>query len=108
MSTQVQGLSDNLEEINSRLGKLNQQLLDLQNSMPSLDATASGAGAAAPPPGLPSPPRNPLRLRELGRKSCGARHLREVSKPFPGSDEARLARAKLKELGVPITATASR
>src|SRR5260370_10819188 len=32
MSTQVQGLSDNLEEIKSRLGKLNQQLLDLQNT----------------------------------------------------------------------------
>jgi len=28
MSTQVQGLSDNLEEIKSRLGKLNQQLVD--------------------------------------------------------------------------------
>jgi predicted RNase H-like nuclease (RuvC/YqgF family) len=31
MSTQVQGLSDNLEEIKSRIGKLNQQLVDLQN-----------------------------------------------------------------------------
>ena len=29
MSTQVQGLSDNLEEIKSRIGKLNQQLVDL-------------------------------------------------------------------------------
>ena len=38
MSTQVQGLSDNLEEIKSRLGKVNQQLVDLQNSVQSIDA----------------------------------------------------------------------
>jgi tol-pal system protein YbgF len=48
MSTQVQGLSDNLEEIKSRLGKLNQQLVDLQNTMQSVDAKISGGGA--PPP----------------------------------------------------------
>src|SRR5215470_8741151 len=28
MSTQIQGVSDNLEEIKSRMGKLNQQLVD--------------------------------------------------------------------------------
>jgi len=48
MSTQVQGLSDNLEEIKSRLGKLNQQLVDLQNTVQSLDAKISGGGGAAP------------------------------------------------------------
>src|SRR3982074_3526014 len=42
MSTQVQGLSDNLEEIKSRLGKLNQQLVDLQNTVQSVDAKISG------------------------------------------------------------------
>jgi tol-pal system protein YbgF len=47
MSTQVQGLSDNLEEIKSRLGKLNQQLVDLQNSVQSIDAKIS-SGAASP------------------------------------------------------------
>ncbi|HSC46244.1 MAG TPA: tol-pal system protein YbgF [Candidatus Acidoferrum sp.] len=46
MSTQVQGLSDNLEEIKSRLGRLNQQLVDLQSSVQSLDAKVSGAGVA--------------------------------------------------------------
>jgi tol-pal system protein YbgF len=46
MSTQVQGLSDNLEEIKSRLGKLNQQLVDLQSAVQSLDAKVSGSGAA--------------------------------------------------------------
>ena len=51
MSTQVQGLSDNLEEIKSRLGKLNQQLVDLQNTVQSLDAKISGGGAGAAPTG---------------------------------------------------------
>src|SRR5262249_35292670 len=47
MSTQVQGLSDNLEEIKSRLGKLNQQLVDLQNTVQSLDAKISNGAAPA-------------------------------------------------------------
>jgi tol-pal system protein YbgF len=56
MSTQVQGLSDNLEEIKSRLGKVNQQLVDLQNTVQSLDAkmsggTPSGSGSSSPGPG---------------------------------------------------------
>src|ERR1700751_6372609 len=55
MSTQVQGLSDNLEEIKSRLGKLNQQLVDLQNSVQSLDGKISGAAAPAPATGLATP-----------------------------------------------------
>jgi tol-pal system protein YbgF len=54
MSTQVQGVSDNLEEIKSRLGKLNQQLVDLQNTVQSLDAKISGgapAGGSVPATG---------------------------------------------------------
>src|SRR5215468_8265513 len=46
MSTQVQGVSDNLEEIKSRLGKVNQQLVDLQNTVQSLDAKISSGGVA--------------------------------------------------------------
>jgi tol-pal system protein YbgF len=40
---------------------------------------------------------------ELGMKSSGIRDLREVVRRFPGSDEARRAQAKLKELGVSAT-----
>jgi tol-pal system protein YbgF len=202
MSTQVQGLSDNLEEIKSRLGKLNQQLVDLQNSVQSLDAKISGTtpapaasganpafstGASPSSSAVPTGPApsadtlysnglrditsgkydlarsefenylkyyadtdlasnaqfylgeifykqkqyvdavaaydkvltaypksfklGPARLRkgmaliELGQKTAGIRELREVVKRFPGSDEDRLARGKLKELGASVTAT---
>jgi tol-pal system protein YbgF len=208
MSTQVQGLSDNLEEIKSRLGKLNQQLVDLQNTVQSVDAKISGgattttsggvagsSGGMAPAPVGSAPsssgaapvgpapsadtlysnglrditsgkydlarqefqdylkfygetdlasnaqfylgeiaysqrnydqavsefdkvlnnyPKSfklaPARLRkgmaliELGQKTSGVRELREVVKRYPGTDEERKARAKLKELGVAVSA----
>jgi tol-pal system protein YbgF len=203
MSTQVQGLSDNLEEIKSRLGKLNQQLVDLQNTVQSLDAKISGgvaptvavpttspaavaqpmSGGAGPSPSGPAPsadtlysnglrditsgkydlarsefedylkyygdtdlasnaqfylgeiaysqrqysqsvseydkvltnyPKSfklaPARLKkgmallELGQKSQAIKELREVVKRYPGTEEERRARAKLKELGVAATA----
>ena len=79
MSTQVQGLSDNLEEIKSRLGKLNQQLVDLQNTVQSLDAKISGtapAPAATPtsgnygaPPATGAPVAGVIqRCQRLGRE----------------------------------------
>jgi tol-pal system protein YbgF len=209
MSTQVQGLSDNLEEIKSRLGKLNQQLVDLQNTVQSLDAKVSGGavapagsvpvaspGAAVQPMagGTPASPSGaaaggpapsadtlysnglrditsgkydlarsefqdylkyygdtdlasnaqfylgeiaysqrqyaesvseydkvitnypksfklaPARLKkgmallELGQKTQAIKELREVVKRYPGTEEERRARAKLKELGVAATA----
>jgi tol-pal system protein YbgF len=208
MSTQVQGLSDNLEEIKSRLGKLNQQLVDLQNTVQSLDAKISGTappstsptsnngfppsssgGGGVPASATPAGPapsadtlysnglrditsgkydlarqefqdylkfygdtdlasnaqfylgeiaysqRNydqavteydrvltnypksfklaPARLKkgmsllELGQKNTGIRELREVVKRYPGTEEERRARAKLKELGVTTSAVAA-
>jgi tol-pal system protein YbgF len=204
MSTQVQGLSDNLEEIKSRLGKLNQQLVDLQNTVQSLDAKISGgvapaavpassssgavaqplgggsaaAGPSGPPPSADTLYSNGLRditsgkydlarsefedylkyygdtdlasnaqfylgeiaysqrqysqsvteydkvltnypksfklaparlkkgmaLLEMGQKSQGIKELREVVKRYPGTEEERRARAKLKELGVAAAA----
>jgi tol-pal system protein YbgF len=207
MSTQVQGLSDNLEEIKSRLGKLNQQLVDLQNSVQNIDARLAGGnpngapagtptGAAAPatpgaaastapsgpPPSADNLYSNGLRdiqtgkydlarsefqdylkyygdtelasnaqfylgeiaysqhqyqqavaeydkvlnnypksfklaparykkgmaLIELSQKNAGVKELREVVKRYPGTEEERRARAKLKELGVAVTASAAR
>ena len=203
MSTQVQGLSDNLEEIKSRLGKLNQQLVDLQNTVQSLDAKISGGGGTAPVAGVSNPgtpvsqpassvaPSGPapsadtlysnglrditsgkydlarqefqdylkfygdtdlasnaqfylgeiaysqknydqavteydrvltnypksfklapahlkkgMALIELGPKTAGVRELRDLIKRYPGGEEERKARAKLKELGVAVTAAA--
>jgi tol-pal system protein YbgF len=199
MSTQVQGLSDNLEEIKSRLGKVNQQLVDLQNTIQALDAKIStGAPAAASPanPGgaaaggsassaagsgpsadalysnglrditggkydlarsefqdylkyygntdlasnaqfylgeiaysqrnydqavveyekvLTNYPKSfklaPARLKKgmallaLGQKAAGIRELREVVTRYPGTEEERRARARLKELGVAVAAS---
>jgi tol-pal system protein YbgF len=49
--------------------------------------------------------RKGMALIELGQKTAGIHELREVIKRFPGSDEDRLARTKLKELGAPVTAS---
>ncbi len=46
-----------------------------------------------------------MALIELGQKTGGVRELREVVRRYPGTEEDRRARAKLKELGVAITAT---
>ena len=196
MSTQVQGLSDNLEEIKSRLGKVNQQLVDMQNSVQNIEAHLSGgAPTSAPAAGTPGPvssnspsgpppsadtlysnglrditsgkydlarsefqdylrfygdtdlasntqfylgeiaysqknyeqavqeydkvlttyPKSfklaPARLKkgmaliELGQKNAGVKELREVVKRYPGTEEERRARARLKDLGVAISAT---
>lgn len=47
-----------------------------------------------------------MALIELGQKTAGVRELRDVVKRFPGTEEERRARAKLKELGVGVTAAA--
>lgn len=45
-----------------------------------------------------------MALIEMGQKAGGVKELREVVKRYPGTEEERRARAKLKELGVPATA----
>jgi tol-pal system protein YbgF len=53
MSTQIQGISDNLQETLARMGKLNQQLADAQNAIQGIDAKLAGN---APPPPAAAPP----------------------------------------------------
>jgi tol-pal system protein YbgF len=48
--------------------------------------------------------RKGMALIELGQKTSGVRELREVVRRYPGTDEERKARAKLKELGVAVSA----
>jgi tol-pal system protein YbgF len=45
-----------------------------------------------------------MALIELGQKTSAVRELREVIKRYPGTEEDRRARAKLKDLGVAATA----
>jgi tol-pal system protein YbgF len=189
LSTSVQGLADNLDDVRARIGKLNQQLVDLQNSVQGLDAKVAANAPAASPgaaatPGSPStssvsPPsadvlysnglrditsgkydlanqefqdyvkdypgtelasnaqfylgeiaftqknyrqalaeydkvlqnypnsfklasahlRKGLALLALGQKGAGIRELREVIRTYPGSDEAKFARARLHQMG---------
>jgi tol-pal system protein YbgF len=60
MGTQVQGLSDNVADLQARLGKLDQKLTDIQNTLQNVDsklaAPAPAAGLApASPLGGPTP-----------------------------------------------------
>lgn len=211
MSTQTQGLSDNMQDVQARVAKLGQQMNDIQGLLQSIDGKISGGAASAqnsypagsagsaqsaqPNPASPPPsqagnavptmpaisadtlyqnalrdfstgkydlarqefsdyvknfPTNDLASNaqfylgeisyaqgdyqdaiaqyeivmgnyprsfklaaallkksfaevELGMKSTGIRDLREVLRRFPGSDEARRAQAKLKELGAATT-----
>src|ERR1700677_300333 len=57
MSTQTQGLSDNLQDIQARVGKLAAQINDMQNTLQSIDGRlaggiapsgAAGGGAGGP------------------------------------------------------------
>jgi len=52
MSTQIQGISDNLQETLARMGKLNQQLTDAQNAIQGIDAKLA---SSAPPPVASAP-----------------------------------------------------
>jgi len=60
MSTQIQGISDNLQETLARMGKLNQQITDTQNAIQGIDAklasSAPPPAAAAPGAGAPGTP----------------------------------------------------
>ncbi|HEY2547456.1 MAG TPA: tol-pal system protein YbgF [Candidatus Acidoferrum sp.] len=48
-----------------------------------------------------------MALIELGQKNAGIKELREVIRRYPGTEEERRARARLKELGVSVTASAA-
>lgn len=55
MGTQVQGLSDNVADLQARIGKLDQKLTDTQNLLQSIDAKLAGN---APAPETPAPATN--------------------------------------------------
>ncbi|MGO9640117.1 MAG: tetratricopeptide repeat protein [Candidatus Acidiferrales bacterium] len=57
MGTQVQGVSDNVADLQARIGKLDQKLTDTQNLLQSIDAKLAGnAPATSPEPSTPGTP----------------------------------------------------
>lgn len=195
LSTSIQGLSDNIADVNAHIGKINQQLVDLQNSVQSIEGKLAASAAATPatapgtPHGRPAEPaalpaadvlyssayrditggnydlakqefqdyvkyysgtelasnaefylgeiaylkknykeaatdydrviqdypnsfkipsarvKKGLALLALGQKSAGIRELRAVIRDYPGTDEARLARSRLRQIGASPSTT---
>ena len=194
MTTQTQGLSDNMQDVQARVAKLSQQMTEMQGLLQTIDSKISGSGGGSLPssggsPSAGSPamppisadtlyqnglrdfnggnydlarqefadylknfPQNPMAGNaqfymgelayaegnfqeavtqydmviysypksfklaaallkkgqaevKLGQKATGTRDLREVVRRFPGTDEAKQAQARLKELGAPATTT---
>ncbi|MGB6980704.1 MAG: tol-pal system protein YbgF, partial [Candidatus Acidiferrales bacterium] len=61
MTTQTQGVSDNVQDVQARVAKLSQQMTDMQNLLQSIDAKVSGSAppqSAAPGTGT-QPSANP-------------------------------------------------
>jgi hypothetical protein len=58
MTQQTQGLSDNLQDVQARVGKLSQQLTDVQNLLQSIDAKVSG-GSSTGTPAMNAPSEGP-------------------------------------------------
>ena len=59
MATQMQSLSESLEEAKARLSKLSEQMAQMQNTMTTIPATSPGPGGAPGAPGAPSAPPVP-------------------------------------------------
>jgi tol-pal system protein YbgF len=108
MSTQVQGVSDNLQELMARMGKINQQLTDAQSAIQGIDAKLA---AGAPPPSvtgaagasLPTPSADLLYsngLRDFNGKKyeLAAQEFQEYLKHYPDTDLASNAQFYLGEI----------
>ena len=62
LTTQTQGISDNLQDVQARVGKLSQQMTDIQGVLQTIDAKISGgapAGGGASPNANPGNPAAP-------------------------------------------------
>jgi len=116
MAQQTQGLSDNLQDVQARVGKLSQQLTDVQNLLQSLDAKLSGGaptattGGAEPLSGNLAPPsgsssasadtlyQNALRDYNTGKYDLARQEFADYIKMFPSNDLASNAQFYLGEV----------
>jgi len=113
MSTQVQGLADNLEEVKSRLGRLNQQLAEVQSTLQSLDAKVapgtpppsasgppggSGGAPSGPPPSAGTLYSNGLRDFTGGKYDLARQEFLDYLKYYPETDFASNAQFYIGEI----------
>lgn len=117
LATQSQGLSDNMQDLQSRVGKLSQQMTDIQNLLQSIDAklpgsSAGGGGGSSQPTSTAQPPpssapapissdtlyQNALRDFSSGRNDLARQEFGDFLKNFPNSDLAGNAQFYLGEI----------
>ncbi len=109
MSTQVQALADNFEELKVRMGRLAQQVSDTQSVLQNLDARLAGGApvpvtdGSAPPAGGPPPSADVLysnALRDFtgGKYDLARQEFEEYLKYFPDNDLASNCRFYLGEI----------
>lgn len=110
MSTQVQGISDNLQELMARMGKINQQLTDTQTAIQGIDAklaanapaptaAAPGGGApAGPPPSADLLYSNGLRDWNGKKYDLASQEFQDYLKYYPDTDLASNAQYYLGEI----------
>ena len=110
MATQTQGLSDNLQDVQARVGKLSQQLTEVQNLLQSIDAKISTVapgsggpssntlGAGMPPISADTLYQNALRDFTSGKYDLSRQEFSEYVKNFPSNDLASNAQFYLGEV----------
>lgn len=117
LTSQVQGLSDNLQDIQARVAKVSQQLTDTQNVLQSIDAkisastapsTSAGSSPTAPGPGQPTmsgPPvsaqtlyQNALHDYTSGKYDLAHQEFGDYVKNFPNDELASNAQFYLGEI----------
>jgi tol-pal system protein YbgF len=106
MTTQVQGVSDNLQELLARMGKLNQQITDAQTAIQSIDAKlaasapapAAAGASAVPPPSADLLYSNGLRDLNGKKYELAAQEFQDYLKYYPDTDLASNAQFYLGEI----------
>ena len=117
IAQQTQGLSDNLQDVQARVGKLSQQLTDMQNLLQSIDGKISGgaspgtASSAGPAGGAPTsaPPvapsisadtlyQNALRDYTSGNYDLSRKEFSDYIQNFPTNDLASNSQFYLGEI----------
>jgi tol-pal system protein YbgF len=110
MTTQTQGLSDNMQDVQARVAKLAQQMNDMQGLLQSIDGKLSGgtsggaSGGNGPNPAAPAPIsadtlyQNALRDFNSGNYDLSRQEFSDYLKSFPTNDLAGNAQFYLGEI----------